>query len=538
MTRDDIEIFSNTFGYIISSVMTATIIQTTIEEPYLIAFFTAAYFFILHFFLGQGLMSMLITYDLQYCVEILTSTIKITFFDLIYASYFNWIKNQEINQTVLQIKEDAVDALNKSKLFLLGFSHELRNPLNCLLGNIHLLLEEKLEPNILKMVKSAEICGEFLQHFINNILDSGKAEMGLLEINPVEIDVRSALRKIWTITGELIKSKGLKGSLRIDNSLPIKLIIDPYRLTQIFLNLISNSTKFTSSGEIIASVYWEEGTIIKESIFKPYPYEEDEDDIFLKNENCLCIKRTHSKCMYSHSTCQEGLLKIIIRDTGPGMTPDSLNKIFQKFSQVSENQTHRQVGTGLGLFLTHELCKNMGGDIRAFSEVGKGSTFVALIPCKVAEVRPTPLQLKDIERKLNEMKLHVLVADGNNYNIELFRNYFKKISGEVVAGVNEAKTALDSFINCRSAGQKLHLVILDIDMSGGDGLNACKLMRKYERDHNLISCKIIFVSENKFKSLRDIVLDRDGEYRANLFLYKPISFVDLLMGLKYLFFNK
>ena len=268
--------------------------------------------------------------------------------------------------------------MERQKLFLLSFSHELRNLINSMIGNIQISIMENKSSTIKDYLSNAKVCGELLLHLINNILDSGKIEVGELEITPTPVKIYDAFRKIWGICSQLIKRKSLEGTFRISKNIPRTLKVDYYRLTQILLNLVGNSIKFTERGRIDISVEWKSkvGTV-NEECFEPRPFS-DEEGIFekenlvarLRDDWCLLglnsniIKMRH---LGVKSTEEQGILKITVSDTGEGISESNLNKLFQKFSQVSHS-SNRKLGTGLGLFITKKLCMRMGGDIRVYSK--------------------------------------------------------------------------------------------------------------------------------------------------------------------------
>jgi len=171
-----------------------------------------------------------------------------------------------------QMKEHKKE---KQRLFLLYFSHVLRNPLNSILGNLQLALLNDLPANIREKLNICKVCGEVLLSQINNILDKGKVEVGDLEVIPTPTKVFDHLQKIWGVCAELIKERGLQGSIIIDKSLPKILILDNSRLTQILLNLVGNAVKTTEKGSISLTVQWIRGPhFVNERCFQPYPYGE------------------------------------------------------------------------------------------------------------------------------------------------------------------------------------------------------------------------------------------------------------------------
>ena len=291
-------------------------------------------------------------------------------------------------------------------LCLQTFSHELRNPLNSLLGNIELALKDQLAPNTLEMIESAKICGELLLQHVNNVLDTGKLQMKKLEVNPTQTCVRDLIARVWRISRDLIKNQGLNGFLKIDKKLPPSLCIDSYRISQILLNLLGNSIKFTKSGYIWITIDWIPNSTLSDDSFKPLPY--DEEGIFEKNENMKTLFRgvedsehfsyissSHSDLSSfksNHTTNQnQGILKIILKDTGCGIKKEDLTMMFNKFAQVNSDPSKSRIGTGLGLYITKEICGKMGGDIRIFSKEDVGTTTIVCIPTISPQQNPQGL---------------------------------------------------------------------------------------------------------------------------------------------------
>jgi len=231
----------------------------------------------------------------------------------------------------------------------MSVSHELRNPISCLLGSLTLALQEDLPKPVIELIKTSKMCGDLLLQLINNILDSGKAEIGTLEVQPTSTHLRDLLYKVWAISRELLRDKGISGYVRIDKSLPSRIMIDAYRLNQILLNLIGNAIKFTRQGSITVQVKWlKDQTKVTDESFLPLPYESDdiEEGIFERDQNLISYHNGREELLGTNAFVlsprnlasvereEKGILKIIVQDTGCGMSQQSLLKLFQKFSQV------------------------------------------------------------------------------------------------------------------------------------------------------------------------------------------------------------
>lgn len=248
-----------------------------------------------------------------------------------------------------------------------------------------------------RLIGNAHICGQVLLHLVNNILDSGKVEVSSLEVNPTPTNTKEIIENIWSVCSDLIKKKQLNGILKVSKNVPRCLNVDAYRLMQIMLNLVGNAVKFTDKGSISIQFQWVDYDNPETSHMRdPTPF--DDDGVFEKEEKVALISRmkgetdsfyflSFSKAMFDEKVndkldpkLQRGALKISVVDTGCGMSSESISKLFKMFGQVHEDKSKRKVGTGLGLFITKELCKKMSGEIQVYSKPLKGSAFVVTIP--------------------------------------------------------------------------------------------------------------------------------------------------------------
>jgi len=440
------------------------------------------------------------------------------------------------------------NALEQQKTFIFSFSHELRNPINSLLGNLQLVLQgETLSGKAAEMIGVAKVCGEILLHNINNVLDTGKHDIGKLEVNPVATQVHELFRRTWSIYSELLRQKKLQSHLRIDKSMPPAAKLDPHKLNQIMSNLIGNSIKFTEKGSVSVTAKWLRSGEISNKCFEPIPYDDVDEGIFEKEENLSTMNTSRFSEQRSRflASCDEtsrtendqsinypeqgskGVLKIIVKDTGTGMKKESLEKLFQKFSQVSENISHRQIGTGLGLFITKEICMAMNGEIRAYSKIGIGTTFVVCIPTiALALNRGQRTNTMSVINQLAEKHLKALVADDSPFNVNLTCEYLSKFGTSVVSVAYNGHDAFMKYKACQIANAQLDVVILDIDMPIMDGRTVCDKIREYEREKGLRPVRILLISGNYDREQVDEYINPQKGHRANGFLRKPVSFSD------------
>jgi len=312
------------------------------------------------------------------------------------------------------------DALESQKLFIACVSHEFRNPLNVLLGNIEILESEIDHPDHSQRLKACKICGEALLGQINNLLDMAKIQAGKLEINETLTKMSSFLERVWTLAKAGLEKKGLNGNLCVDKNLPLYLNIDAERIHQILDNLLSNAIKFTSAGSVRLNIQWikgqhriTEGTLSgllqevsensttsreennrslidldegKRKSFRAHPQYRKNNLLHLNDFISLDpkqqIKEVLDSKLLPRSTEEYSILKIEVSDSGCGIPQEAQQQLFNPFIQADRSITRKYGGTGLGLYIAKILLEKMHGIIKMRSIPDIGTHFEIYLPLK------------------------------------------------------------------------------------------------------------------------------------------------------------
>jgi len=452
----------------------------------------------------------------------------------VHSGVNHWMKSIFSTLSSLQKVKFAAE---KQKEFILTLSHELRNPLNSLIGSIQAAKFEELSPKVLDFLHTAEVSGDLLMHMINNILDSGKLETHDLEINETPTKTREILERVWLLCSALLRRRSLKGYQKVSKTLPPQLKVDAYRLTQIILNLVGNAAKFTQKGTISMSVRWLPNRLkVSDDCFEPIPFNKEDEGVFERDEGLLheeeydflqlnqrsFRQREFSFNISSHGA--RGVLKIAIKDTGIGISQENLSKIFQKFSQVGAEPGQRKLGTGLGLYITKELVQRMKGEIRAYSQEGEGTCFVVCIPCEEVSLTNSTTEISQLEKPIFASSIRALLVDDEIFNINVLSSYFNKLCIANIFKATDGHQAVEIYKKKALEGCQFQLITMDLEMVPMKGKEACKKIRKFEQENNLKQCPIIIISGNCTEGEMKECLDSQGEIRAAHFLKKPVKY--------------
>ena len=389
-------------------------------------------------------------------------------------------------KTVLLERERArAEAASRAKSrFLANMSHEIRTPMNGVLGTAELLLEQPLQGEQRRMVETMSSSGRQLLAIVNDILDMSKIEAGELRLEQTDFDPSEVVLELLDgmQAQARIKRVQLQASLCSDASLPVR--GDPLRLRQVLMNLIGNALKFTERGSVIITV--------------SSPWHGD-DAIALQFD---------------------------VTDSGIGMNPDALERLFQPFQQADDSTTRRFGGTGLGLSIAKQLVEMMGSQIEVESEPGVGTRFGFMLTLPRGSELELPRDSRtgtDTTVELRALAPRVLVAEDTPLNLELIERMLIS-AGCRVTSVEDGNKAAQAL--CRE--HDYALALLDWHMPELDGLEATRRIRAYEQAHGLRRLPILAFTASAFAD----ETERCREAGMDGVLNKPLTKAQLLSALR------
>ena len=370
------------------------------------------------------------------------------------------------NQKLEVEKQKAQHAAKVKSEFLANMSHEIRTPLNAMFGFIKLLEDEKLDKEAKKYLEIIEKSGENLLTIINDILDFSKIESGKLSIEKVSFNPKNEFSIIRNLFEARANEKYIK--LYVEENLKDNIITDPVRVKQVISNLLSNAIKFTP-------------------------------------EN----KNIYFKCFYDNKKEE---LYIEVKDEGIGISKDKIDLIFQPFTQADNSTTRKYGGTGLGLTISYNLVKLLGGELKVESEENKGSKFYFTIPAKKSDKSLNKKVEVKIEEKFN---YHILVAEDNKAN-QMFMSVILKKLGLSFDMANDGIEVVEKY---KLNYEKYDLVLMDENMPNMTGSEATIEIRKFEKENNLKRTFIIALTANALSGDKEKFL----EAGMDEYLSKPLN---------------
>ena len=423
--------------------------------------------------------------SLDYAIPFLTS-----FIFLVIACYtlYKILQVWDLNRWLNIAVRKEQEAQQTKDQFLANMTHELRSPLNSVLGYTNLMMKTPLKGEQVKFVKSIKTSGELLLNVINEVLDYSKLQSGHIHFNNHPFHFREQLDALADIVSDRMSAKGLQYTCTVGEDVPDNLVGDSGKLLQILLNIIGNAVKFTQQGSITVQV-----SVVK-------------------------TKKEEGKVTIAFR----------IRDTGIGIPSNKLAHIFDRFYQVENSLSRQHGGTGLGLSITHQMVVMQNGEIIVDSVVGEGTQFDIQIPFGIASaedfkttengltvpVTSMPNMTNSIAHHRSGKPLRVLVVDDNVMNRELSGYIFKDM-GVYCKTVSSGFEALDTLVQ-----ENFDIIFRDLQMPTMDGKETTvKIREGLGINIPIVALSAYAQSAEKQKCL---------EAGMNAYLTKPIQEGDLV----------
>jgi len=396
--------------------------------------------------------------------------------------YFNIFILMNFNRKLAVAAKAAKQANEAKSQFLSTMSHDIRTPMNAIIGMNEMILRDSKEDETLMYAESIRTAGNTLLGIINDILDFSKIEAGKMEIINVDYNFVSLLNDLVNMVQRKAEEKGLAFELDVDRNIPSIMHGDEIRIKQVITNILSNAVKYTKEGSVVFSI---SGTRC-----------EDEKD---------CI-----------------ILHVSVKDTGIGIKKEDLDKLFVAFERIEEKKNRNIEGTGLGMAIAHSFLDMMGSKIQVESEYGKGSVFSFDLKQKVVKWEPLGEFDTAFKRFLRERKQYrvqfvapnarILVVDDTEVNLKVFVSLLSKTKMQIeTADSGDACIALFK-------QNPYDVIFLDHMMPDKDGIETIKEMKEC-RDTPNRNTPVICLTANAVSGMREMYINAGFDD----YLTKPID---------------
>ncbi len=417
-----------------------------------------------------------------------------------------------------QTNEELRRATRLKDEFLANMSHELRTPLNAILGMSESLQDEvfgSLNDMQLRAIKTIETSGSHLLELINDILHLAKIEAGQVELNRTPVTITQLCQSSLEFVRSQAFSKQIKLEVSLSPGLP-DLYVDERRIRQVLINLLNNAVKFTPEGGRVA--------LTVTPVLTPVLTSVDNGDPVCGDRACTNPPSPPNppvvQATGSPICCR--MIRFTISDTGIGIAPEHMDKLFKPFMQVDSALNRQYEGTGLGLSLVKRIVDLHGGQVGVTSQVGVGSQFTVELPCESFQISTVdgtepPLISSDdlVLKQAPRVAARILLAEDNQANINTISSYLKAKGYAVVV----ANTGQEAIALTRS--DPPDLILMDIQMPGMDGITAIQQIRL---DSHTQTIPILAVTALAMEGDRERCLTAG----ANDYLVKPLKLKQLV----------
>ncbi len=354
------------------------------------------------------------------------------------ARAFNNMVQQISNRRLLERQVEESRAASQAKShFLANMSHEIRTPLHGVMGMTDLLLKTNLDQKQQRYLGMVQTSAKILSTVINDILDFSKIEAGKLDLEAIGFDLRQTVGEVIDLLESKAQDKNLRLLGQVDSDLPAGVLGDPKRLQQILINLLNNAIKFTQAGHV---------------------------SIHVTREG---------------NSGDNDLIRFAVRDTGIGIPPDRMHRLFQSFSQVDASTTRKYGGTGLGLAICKQLAELMGGQIGVTSKPGQGATFWFTARLQPTAISSVPAARGDAATQAGTTpavrSARLLVAEDNLIN-QIVIGDLLRACGHSCDIVSNGREVLEAV-----AGKPYDMILMDCQMPEMDGFETTRRLRQLEQ---------------------------------------------------------